>query len=69
MSEKFVDISRVREFVINESLDTFKVFVYLAFIVEKEPVLVVPFKNCALRQTEVMSLYKVIKRFLFSNNL
>ena len=43
VSQRFVDISRVRDFVLNESLDWFTVDMYLAFIVEREKKLIIPF--------------------------
>ena len=68
-----------------QSLSWFQVYSYMAFIVEKEPSLVVPFKvsrttqpltadcylcqHCQLRQKEVIRLYSAIKRFLFPNHL
>ena len=43
VSQRFIDISRVRDFVLNESLDWFSVDMYLAFIVERETKLQIPF--------------------------
>jgi hypothetical protein len=42
--ERFVDISRIRDFVLNENLDWFTVNMYLAFIVEREKKLIIPFQ-------------------------
>ena len=43
VKQRFVDISRVRDFVLNESLDWFTIDMYLAFIVEREKKLIIPF--------------------------
>ena len=48
LSTNFIDMSRVRDFILNESLSYFALDMYLAFIVESEDKMVIPFDNSKL---------------------
>lgn len=45
-SKSFHDISRIRDFIINDHVTFYYVRQYCAFLVENEKELVVPFKEC-----------------------
>jgi hypothetical protein len=62
MSKKFHDISRIRDFIINDHVTFYYVRQYCAFLVENEKNLVVPFKNCdRLRQLDLEYIYCSVK--------
>ena len=61
-TRKFYDISRIRDFIINDHVTFYYVRQYCAFIVENENQLVVPFKNCdKLRQLDLEYIYCSVK--------
>lgn len=65
MSKSFYDISRVRDFIINEYVTFYYVQQYCAFLVENEKELVVPFKNCTyLRQLDLEYIYCSVRQIL-----
>ena len=64
ISTNFIDISRVRDFVLNESMSYFKLDMYLAFIVEREDKMVIPFDKSVLSQKELIQIYATAKKFL-----
>ena len=59
----------MRDFVLNESMSYFKLDMYLAFIVEREDKMVIPFDKrtkdkSALSQKELIQIYATVKKFL-----
>jgi hypothetical protein len=61
-SKKFHDISRIRDFIINDHVTFYYVRQYCAFLVENEQNLVVPFKFCdRLRQLDLEYIYCSVK--------
>jgi len=63
--KKFHDISRIRDFIINDHVTFYYVRQYCAFLVENESELVVPFKNCSrLRQLDLEYIYCSVKQIL-----
>ena len=56
--KQFHDISRIRDFIINDHVTFYFIRQYCAFLVENEKELVVPFKNCTkLRQADNEYIY------------
>ena len=61
----FHDISRIRDFIINEYVTFYSVRQYCALLVENEKELVVPFKNCTLlRQMDHEYIYCSVRQIL-----
>ena len=61
-NKNFYDISRIRDFIINDHVTFYHVRQYCAFLVENEKALVVPFKNCTrLRQLDLEYIYCSVK--------
>ena len=64
-SRSFYDLSRIRDFIINDHVTFYHVRQYCAFLVENEKSLVVPFKNCKkLRQLDLEYIYCSVKQIL-----
>ena len=63
--KRFHDISRIRDFIINDHVTFYYVRQYCAFLVENEKELVVPFKNCTkLRQLDLEYIYCSVRQIL-----
>jgi len=63
--KQFHDISRIRDFIINDHVTFYYVRQYCGFLVENEKELVVPFKNCThLRQLDLEYIYVSVKQML-----
>ncbi len=60
----FIDIARVRDVVINESMHYYKLDEYVAFICERESKLIVPFNNFRVAHKDLIGIYVTIKKFL-----
>lgn len=65
-SQRFVDLARVRDVCLNESLSYWALDQYCAFICEREESLVVPFRNLKIRQENLIGVYCTLKQFLSS---
>ena len=65
---KFVDLARVREVILNESMTYWQLDQYVAFICEREEKLVVPFKNLRIRQRDLIGLLCTLKQFIIQMN-
>ena len=64
-TKEFHDISRIRDFIINEHVTFYYVRQYCAFIIENEKKLIVPFMNCShLRQLDLEYIYCSVKSIL-----
>mmetsp|Transcript_16540 Transcript_16540/g.28113 ORF Transcript_16540/g.28113 Transcript_16540/m.28113 type:complete len:181 (+) Transcript_16540:589-1131(+) len=62
---KFYDISRIRDFIINDYVTFYYVRQYCGFLVENEKKIIVPFKNSdRLRQLDLEYIYCSVKQML-----
>ena len=67
-SKKFHDISRIRDFIINDYVAFYFVRQYCAFLVENESQMVIPFKECdKLRQVDLEYIYCNVKQIISIN--
>ena len=64
-SKSFHDISRIRDFIINDYVTFWYVRQYCAFLVENEKEQVIPFKTCEkLRQLDLEYIYCSVRQIL-----
>lgn len=65
----FYDISRIRDFIINDYIAFYYVRQYCAFLVENEKQLVIPFKESdKLRQLDLEYIYYNVKQIISLNS-
>lgn len=65
---KFVDLARVREVILNESMTYWQLDQYVAFICEREDKLIVPFSNTRIRQKDLIGVLCTLKQFIIKTN-